>query len=102
MKVDFGEPPKCTHKPRCRTWVTRDKRSIKLCEMTTSHVGNALNYCRRLANYYSNIADSAFAYATEHDTMAAMYAEHAGDEAAEQAGNFAMWAWIFERELEKR
>lgn len=79
-----------------RTWTTKDKRELRVCDMTTEHLVNTMKMLKKNAEYLVEMGDGIFGLCG--DCNDEMYAD-TFDEWQEAVSDIY---WVMQRELEKR
>lgn len=68
---------------RTKKWTTKDKKKIRVCDMTTEHLQNTIRFLERAAvsNHQSAIDSAAYFLGMFNGEIAQIAAEEAMDEA---------------------
>lgn len=88
--------------PQDILWIQRDRTTIRLGDMSDSHLANAIRMCRRIADKHMTEMGAAYSYPGNPDGMGAYYADQAGHEAGDKMLQWSRAAETLLDELRRR
>ena len=92
--------------PQDVLWTMRDKRQIRLGDMTDSHIANTIRMLKRQQDRHMENCAAGYSYCSwfgnNPDSMGAYYAEIEADHEGDKAGELANKIHVFMDELRRR